>query len=100
MIYKERLFKILRSPYVSEKASVILQECNVVVFKVARYATKSDIKNAIIMLFSVKINNVNTVIISGKSKGSVNNIGHRNNWKKAYITLKKGQKIDFIDQQK
>lgn len=96
MIYKERLFKILRFPYVSEKTSVVLQKRNVIVFKVAKYATKLDIKNAVIMFFSVQVNNVNIIIVTEKIKGSTNKIRCRSSWKKAYVTLEKGQKIDFV----
>lgn len=99
MIYKERLFKILQFPYVSEKTSVALQECNVVVFKVAKYATKLDIKNAIVMLFSVKVNRINITIVAKKNKGTANSIGYRSSWKKAYVTLEKGQKIDLTQKQ-
>lgn len=100
MSYKERLFKILRNPYVSEKTSVALKKCNVVVFKVAKYATKLDIKRAIVMLFSVKVNDVNTTaVVTGKIKGSVNDIKHRSSWKKAYVILEKGQKINFMNRQ-
>lgn len=98
MIYKERLFKILRNPYISEKASIALKNYNVVVFRVEKYATKLDIKNAVVMLFSVKVKNVN-IVITGKLKGSSNNIRYRGSWKKAYVKLEKGQKINFIDKQ-
>ncbi|URJ32879.1 50S ribosomal protein L23 [Candidatus Blochmannia vicinus] len=97
MIYQERLLKILKSTHVSEKTSIQSEKYNTFVFKVARYATKTDIKNAMNMLFSIKTNNINTVVISGKSKGTANNIGHRSNWKKAYVVLEKNQKIDFIN---
>ncbi|URJ32123.1 50S ribosomal protein L23 [Blochmannia endosymbiont of Camponotus sp.] len=97
MIYQERLLKILRSTHVSEKTSITLERNNVFSFKVAKYATKTDIKNAINMLFSVKVDTINTIIVSGKSKRTANKIGRRSNWKKAYVVLEKGQKIDFIN---
>ncbi|WP_331828363.1 50S ribosomal protein L23 [Candidatus Blochmannia sp. SNP] len=97
MIYQERLLKILKSTHVSEKTSIQSEKYNTFVFKVAKYATKTDIKNAINILFSVKINNINTVVVSGKSKGTANHVGRRSSWKKAYVVLEKNQKIDFID---
>lgn len=97
MIYKERLFKILQFPHISEKTSVISKINNVVVFKVARYATKIDVKNAITMLFLVKVHSVNTIVIKGKIKGSAKNVGYRSNWKKAYVLLAQGQKINFFN---
>ncbi|URJ25698.1 50S ribosomal protein L23 [Blochmannia endosymbiont of Camponotus sp.] len=97
MIYQERLLKILRSTHISEKTSITLERNNAFSFKVAKYATKTDIKNAINMLFSVKVDTINTIIVVGKSKRTANKIGHRSNWKKAYVVLEKGQKIDFIN---
>lgn len=97
MIYQERLLKILRSIHVSEKTSITLKRHNAFSFKVAKYATKTDIKNAINMLFSVKVDTINTIIVAGKSKRKTNKIGRCSNWKKAYVVLEKGQKIDFIN---
>ncbi|AGC03476.1 50S ribosomal protein L23 [Candidatus Blochmanniella chromaiodes str. 640] len=97
MIYQERLLKILRSTHISEKTSIILERHNAFSFRVAKYATKTDIKNAINMLFSVKVNTINTMIVVGKSKRKANKIGRCSNWKKAYVVLDKGQKIDFIN---
>lgn len=97
MIYKERLLKILRFPYISEKVSFMSKNNDVVVFRVAKYASKLDIKNAVIMLFSVQVHSVNTMMVTGKRKGSNKNIGYRSSWKKAYIFLRKGQKINFND---
>lgn len=96
MMYQERLFKILKSPHISEKTSVIARKNSVIVFKVARYATKKEIKDSVIMLFAAQVNSVNTVVIKGKIKGSGNNIGCRNTWKKAYVMLEQGQKINFL----
>lgn len=97
MTYQERLLKILRSAHVSEKTSIKSEQYNLFSLKVAKYATKTDIKNAINMLFSVKVYTVNTVIVAGKCKKTTNKIGHRSDWKKAYIILEKDQKIDFIN---
>ncbi|WP_159714594.1 50S ribosomal protein L23 [Blochmannia endosymbiont of Camponotus nipponensis] len=97
MIYQERLLKILRSTHASEKTSIQSEQCSTFVFKVSKYSTKMDIKNAINVLFSVKVHKINVVVVMGKRKGTVNNIGRRSNWKKAYVVLKKGQKIDFIN---
>lgn len=98
-MYQERLFKILRSPHISEKTSVVAEKCNIVVFKVSKYATKSDIKNAITMLFAVQVSSVKTLVNLGKTKG-LRHVGHRSTWKKAYVILRKGQKINFIEYKK
>ncbi|AMA64776.1 50S ribosomal protein L23 [Candidatus Arsenophonus lipoptenae] len=96
MMYNKRLLKILYSPYVSEKASIIMKKNNTIVLKVAKNATKLEIKNAINFLFEVKIKFINTLIVKGKKKRHANRIGRRGDWKKAYITLKEGYSLDFI----
>lgn len=95
MMYTEHLLKIIKAPYVSEKTSVQLNKFNTIVFKVSQYSTKVDIKNAVCMLFSVEVTKVNILITSKKLKGSKNNMGYRRSWKKAYVFLKPGCKIDL-----
>lgn len=97
MSYVERLLTIIKSTHISEKSSIRVEENNTVVLKVVKYATKMDIKNAVSMLFSVKIKKVNVLITPKKKKGLKNNIGYRCNWKKAYIVLKDGYKLDFTN---
>lgn len=96
MIYTERLLKLIKVPHISEKTSINLEKFNIIVLKVLKCSTKSDIKNAVCMLFAVEVVKVNILLTSRKSKGSKNNIvGHRCNWKKAYVFLKHGSKIDL-----
>lgn len=96
MICEERLLKILRAPHVSEKSSSEMEKHNTIVLKVAKDATKAEIKAAVHKLFAVKVNDVHTLMVQGKKKRHGKRIGHRNNWKKAYVTLKEGQNLDFI----
>lgn len=98
MIYTERLLKIIKCPHVSEKNSIQLEKYNIVVLKVSKYATKTDIKNTIYTLFSIKLKKINVLVTPKKKKGSRNNIGYRRNWKKAYVVLTKGSKLDFTNQ--
>ncbi|URJ25270.1 50S ribosomal protein L23 [Candidatus Blochmannia ocreatus (nom. nud.)] len=99
MTYKERLLKVIQSIHISEKTSMQSEKYNTFVFRVAKHTNKTDIKDAVRMLFSVEINHINTITVSGKYKriSKKNHFGRRDNWKKAYVTLKKGQKIDFIN---
>lgn len=98
MIYIEHLLKIIRIPHISEKTSIKLEKFNTIVLKVSKYATKMDIKNAVCILFSVEVIKVNVLITSRKSKRLKNNsIGYRCNWKKAYVFLKPGSKIDLTN---
>lgn len=98
MIYTERLLKLIKVPHFSEKASLKLERYNTIVLKVLKCSTKSDIKNAVQMLFSVEVAKVNVLITSRKLKGSKNHMaGYRCNWKKAYVCLKPGSTIDLAN---
>jgi large subunit ribosomal protein L23 len=96
MIREERLLKLLRAPHVSEKASTIMEKNNTIVLRVAKNAKKSEIKAAVQKLFEVNVNDVCTLIVKGKVKRHGKHVGHRSDWKKAYVTLKEGQKLDFV----
>ncbi|BGI50766.1 MAG: 50S ribosomal protein L23 [Arsenophonus endosymbiont of Ceratovacuna japonica] len=96
MITKENLIKVLRASHVSEKSSLVMEKNNVIVFKVAKHATKIDIKDAIQKLFKVKVKNINTLLVKGKTKRYGQRIGYRNDWKKAYVFLRKNQSLDII----
>lgn len=96
MIREERLLKVLRAPHVSEKASTVMEKNNTIVLKVALDATKAEIKAAVKKLFEVEVEDVNTLLIKGKTKRQGQRVGRRSDWKKAYVTLKEGQNLDFI----
>lgn len=92
---QERVFKVLLGPHISEKATVLADGKNQFVFKVDIDATKLEIKHAVEALFSVKVADVNTVKVNGKTKRTMRGMGKRKDWKKAYIALQPGQEIDF-----
>ena len=91
----ERVFHILRSPHISEKAVLLGDFANQAVFKVATTARKSEIKAAVEQLFNVKVADVRTVNVNGKSKRMRMRQGRRKNWKKAYVSLQQGHEIDL-----
>lgn len=95
MIREERLLKILRAPHVSEKASIAMEKTNTLVLKVAKDATKKEIKSAVEKLFEVQVTGVNTLVVKGKVKRRGQQIGRRSDWKKAYVTLAEGQNLDL-----
>lgn len=66
MIREERLLKVLRAPHVSEKASTAMEKTNTIVLKVAKDATKAEIKAAVQKLFEVEVEVVNTLVVKGK----------------------------------
>ena len=88
-----RHYDIILSPVITEKAT-LASERNQVVFKVARTATKPQIKEAVEKLFDVKVKHVNTLIRKGKVKAFRGSIGEQSDVKKAIVTLAEGHKID------
>ena len=96
MISEERLLKVLRAPHISEKATMTAEKANTIVFKVATDATKKEIKAAVEKLFEVEVKSVNTLITKGKTKRQGLRQGRRSDVKKAYVTLKEGQDLDFV----
>lgn len=92
---RERIYKVLLGPVVSEKASLAADADNQVVFKVLPSATKLEIKNAVQALFDVKVEQVRVLNVKGKTRRTRFGIGRRSDWKKAYVRLAQGQDIDF-----
>ena len=94
LIVKNRDYDVILSPVITEKATRILEN-NQVVFKVSTKATKPQIKNAIEALYNVEVISVNTINIKGKSKIFKGIKGKRTDIRKAVIRLKEGQSIDL-----
>ena len=88
-----RHYDIIVAPVVTEKATVA-SEHNKVVFKVARTATKPQIKEAVEKLFDVKVKAVNTHVRKGKVKAFKGRVGVQSPVKRAIVTLQEGHKID------
>ncbi|MEW6350422.1 MAG: 50S ribosomal protein L23 [Thermodesulfobacteriota bacterium] len=90
-------YKIIRKPIVTEKSSNLKEEANQVVFEVRLDANKVEIRKAVEKLFKVKVLAVNTQNRQGKRKRLGRTVGRRRNWKKAVVTLKEGDRIDFFE---
>lgn len=93
-ISEERQFETIRRPVITEKAT-LLSENNQVVFQVAMDATKPQIRDAVENLFKVKVVAVNTLITKGKLKRFRGRLGRRVDTKKAIVTLAEGNTIDI-----
>lgn len=93
---QERLMTVLIEPHVSEKATLVNEQGNQVVFKVRGDATKTEIGRAVEMMFEVKVEGVQVVVAKGKTKRFGQTRGRRSDWKKAYVRLAPGQTIDFL----
>ena len=96
---EERLLKILLAPHVSEKSNRLTDRYNQVVFKVMSDATKPEIKDAVELLFKVKVTGVTVLNVKGKRKRFGALAGRRSDWKKAYVSLEAGHEIDFLTAQ-
>lgn len=90
---RERMYDIVLAPVVTEK-STQGSEFNQVTFRVARHATKPEIKQAVAELFGVKVTKVNTLNMRGKVKRFRGRLGKRADYKKAIVTLAEGESID------
>ena len=89
-------FDIILNIHLTEKASVLSEKGNKYVFKVRPTANKIQIRQAIEKLFKKKVVRVNTCNYDGKSKrGRTGHVGRNNHWKKAIVTLAKGEKIEI-----
>ena len=91
----ERLLTLLLAPAISEKATFIADKHAQVVFRVAQNATKPEVKAAVELLFKVEVQSVQIANVKGKTKRFGAYSGRRRNWKKAYVSLKPGQEINF-----
>jgi large subunit ribosomal protein L23 len=88
--------EIIRAPLVSEKGTALAESANQVLFKVRPEANKIEVKKAVEGLFKVKVVKVRMARYLGKIRRVGRNMGRRPEWKKAYVTLKEGDKIDFF----
>ncbi|MDI6890473.1 MAG: 50S ribosomal protein L23 [Thermodesulfovibrionales bacterium] len=91
------LYNIIKKPLFTEKGSYLKESENKILVEVSPDANKLEIKKAIEEIFKVKVEKVSTINIEGKWKRYGRSIGKRPDRKKAVITLKKGEKLDFIE---
>ena len=93
---EERRYAVLIEPHVTEKVSDLGDSSNQVAFKVAKDATKREIRLAVENLFGVKVANVTTLNVKGKSKRTLRYKRTKlKDWKKAYVRLQDGENLDF-----
>ena len=89
--------QVIRKPIMlTEKANVLREKNNQVIFEVARAANKVEIKDAVQKLFKVTVTSVNTMVMRGKDRRMGRGYAKTQNWKKAIVTLKAGDSIDFF----
>ena len=94
---QERLYNVLMAPIVSEKSTMVAEKNNQVAFRVLQDATKPEIKAAVELLFKVEVESVQVLNQAGKQKRFGRFTGRRRNVRKAYVSLKPGQEINFAE---
>ncbi|MBK8523428.1 MAG: 50S ribosomal protein L23 [Betaproteobacteria bacterium] len=94
---QERLMQVLLAPQISEKATWVAEKNEQVIFRVVSDATKPEIKAAVELLFKVQVESVQVATVKGKQKRFGRSMGRRKNWKKAFVSLKPGQEINFAE---
>ena len=93
----KNIYSVLQGPCLTEKAALMQEENGQIVFKVHRKANKIEVKNAVELMFNVKVKYVKTATLRGKKKRVGKTVGFTNDWKKAYVTLSEGT-INFADE--
>ena len=92
-----KLTDVIRRPLITEKTTVLREDGRTIVFEVARDANKIDIRRAVEQLLGSKVSDVRTSLAHGKVKRQGRFVGRRSDWKKAYVTLREGEKLpDFL----
>lgn len=89
---------IIVAPLITEKSTILKEKGNVLAFRVDRRANKIEIRRAVETLFKVKVAAVRTQNVGGKEKRVGRFTGRRPDWKKAYVTLKPGEKsVEYFE---
>ena len=88
-----KLTDVIRRPLITEKTTVIREDGRTLVFEVARDANKIDVRRAVEQLLGSKVESVRTSLAHGKVKRQGRFSGRRPDWKKAYVTLREGEKL-------
>ena len=92
---QDRLLQVILAPQITEKATRVADKNQQIAFKVRTDATKPEIKAAVELVFKVEVQSVTVANVKGKQKRAGRIMGRRSDWKKAYVSLKPGQEINF-----
>ncbi|APC97841.1 50S ribosomal protein L23 [Francisella frigiditurris] len=93
---QEKLLRTIVRPHVSDKSYGLADSGSTIVFHVASFANKYDVKDAIEKLFEVKVESVNILNVKGKARKFGRVEGKTKAWKKAYVKLAEGHDINFV----
>ena len=90
-------YEIIRKPLITEKSTLQKEAQNQLTFEVDRRANKVEIRRAVEKVFNVTVVDVRTMQMQGKVKRFGRTIGRRRHWKKALVTLAKGEHVEFFE---
>ena|ERR1700751_2356252 len=91
-------YSVIRRPLITEKGLGVKETKGTLVFEVAPKASKTEVKQAVELLFKVKVDSVRTASVAGKERRRGKYAGYRPDWKKAYVRLKAGEKMpDYVN---
>lgn len=93
---QDRLLQVIVAPQITEKATYVADKHQQIAFKVRTDATKPEIKAAVELVFKVEVQSVTVSNVKGKKKRVGRVMGRRQDWKKAFVSLKPGQEINFV----
>ncbi|MBI5629614.1 MAG: 50S ribosomal protein L23 [Elusimicrobia bacterium] len=95
---EQDIYGVIVRPLLTERSTIMKEKNNQYVFEASLGANKGQIKSAIERLFKVQVEAVRTMVVGGKFRRFGRGGNYRPDWKKAVVTLKQGQKIDFTEQ--
>jgi large subunit ribosomal protein L23 len=87
------VYEIIKRPIITEKGLTLKEQDRTLCFEVADNASKTQIQQAVERLFKVKVQHVRTMTVKGKLRRRGRYSGYRPDWKKAYVTLREGEKM-------
>lgn len=90
-------YEIIKGPLITEKGSIQKEANNQLTFEVDRKANRVEIRHAVEKVFNVKVEKVRTMQVKGKVKRVGRTLGKRRDWKKAIVTLARGENIEFFE---
>lgn len=90
-------YSLINRPHITEKVLLLKEEGNKVVFRIRKDTNKIELKNAIESMFNVTVEAINTLNVKGKKKRLGRHEGRKSDWKKAIVTLKEGDTIEYFE---
>jgi large subunit ribosomal protein L23 len=90
-------YRLIIRPHITEKVLLLKEDGNKVVFKIRKDTNKIELKNAIESIFNVTVEAINTLTVKGKKKRLGRYEGRKSDWKKAIVTLKEGDTIEYFE---